>query len=42
MLPGEARQVEIAYPAPAARRGPVSMALRGWNVSAAPVSVAAP
>jgi hypothetical protein len=38
LLPGESREIEIAYPAKSAA-GPAQLALRGWNVSKQVVAI---
>jgi hypothetical protein len=42
LLPGDTREIDIAYAAAAAPTGAASVAVRGWNVSAAPARVAVP
>ncbi len=41
LLPGESREIEIEYPAKSAN-GPAQLGLRGWNLAAQAVPVAAP
>jgi hypothetical protein len=37
LMPGETRHIEIHYPASAAAKGPVTVKLRGWNITPAAV-----
>jgi len=39
LLPGEAREIDVEYPA--AGRGAAELSLRGWNLAAETVSVTA-